>query len=73
MEANTEVPKIKQAQFIFWMNLAMATFAMSVFIKSIDSGMTWKIVCSGAGFAVFLVLTILLLVRMLKLQKEARA
>jgi len=65
----TQHTQLKQARFIFWINLAMALFSFSVFMRSFDSGKQWKIICSGAGFAIFLALVILLFVRMMKLQK----
>jgi glucan phosphoethanolaminetransferase (alkaline phosphatase superfamily) len=72
MQTSDVQQKLKQAKFIFWINLAMALFAFSIFIKSFDSHQSWKIVCSGAGFSIFLGLTTLLFVQMRKLQKEVR-
>jgi hypothetical protein len=69
MEVTDSPQKLKQVQFIFWLNLAMTVFAFSVFIKSMDSSHLWKIICSGAGFAIFLTLTTLVLIRMFRLQK----
>jgi hypothetical protein len=72
MEITDQRQKLKQVQFIFWMNLAMTVFAFSVFMKSLDSTHLWKIICSGAGFAILLTLTTLVFIRMLRLQKENR-
>jgi hypothetical protein len=72
MEITDTPRKLKQVQFIFWINLAMTVFAFFVFIRSMDSAHLWKIICSGAGFAIFLTLTTLVLIRMLRLQKERR-
>ena len=72
MEITDQHQKLKQVQFIFWMNLAMTVFAFSVFMKSLDSTHLWKIICSGAGFAILLTLTTLVFIRMLRLQKENR-
>ncbi|MDB5141421.1 MAG: hypothetical protein JWQ66_134 [Mucilaginibacter sp.] len=72
MEIIGRTQKLKQVQFIFWLNLAMTVFAFSVFIKSMHSTQLWKIICSGAGFAIFLTLTSLVLIRMLRLQKEMK-
>jgi glucan phosphoethanolaminetransferase (alkaline phosphatase superfamily) len=72
MEITDALQKLKQVQFIFWLNLAMSVFAFSVWIKSMDSPHLWKIICSGAGFAIFLTLTTLVLIRMLRLQKQRR-
>ncbi|MGZ3754346.1 MAG: hypothetical protein ACXVAY_00195 [Mucilaginibacter sp.] len=60
----------KQVQFIFWMNLAMTLFAFTAFMKSFDSKQTWRVVCSGAGFALLLLLTIAILLRLLRMKKE---
>jgi hypothetical protein len=73
MEITGPHQKLKQVQFIFWINLAMTVFAFSVFIKSLDSTHLWKIICSGAGFAIFLTLTTLVLIQMLLLQKEMKS
>jgi len=65
--------KLRQVQLIFWINLAMAFFALSVFVKCIDSKQTWRIVCSGMGLAIILCLVILLLAQILRLQKKSMA
>jgi hypothetical protein len=70
MEITDPHQKQKQVQFIFWINLSMTVFAFSVFMKSMDSNHLWKAICSGAGFVIFLTLTTLLLIRMLRLKKE---
>ena len=72
MEISDAKQKLKQARFIFWTNMAMTLFAFSIFIKSFDSHQLWKIVCSGAGFFIFLCLTTLLFVQMMKLRKETK-
>jgi hypothetical protein len=48
----------------------MTVFAFSVFIKSMDSNHLWKVICSGSGFAIFLTLTTLLLIRMFSFLKK---
>jgi hypothetical protein len=70
MEITGPQQKLKQVQFIFWMSLAMALFSFSVFMKSFDSHLLWKIICSGVGFAIFWGLATLLLMQMLKLRKK---
>jgi len=72
METTELDKKLKQAQFIFWMNLSLTLFAFSIFIKSLNSEITWKIICSGTGFSLILFLTILLFMRILTLKKHIK-
>lgn len=72
MEITNQHQKVKQVQFIFWMNLAMTIFAFSVFMRSLDNIHLWKTVCSGAGFTIFLTLTTLVFIKMRRLQKASR-
>ena len=68
---NTTDPhkKLKQTRVVFFINLPLAVFALSIFINSIDKGVLWKMIASGLGCAYFLTILILLLVQMLRLQK----
>ncbi|MDP9047724.1 MAG: hypothetical protein M3N14_06270 [Bacteroidota bacterium] len=70
MKTNGSVQQLKQAYFIFWLNLAFAVFALAVFIKSIGGNVQWKILCSGIGFIALLTLTLLLLMRVMQLRKK---
>jgi len=72
MEITDIEKKLKQAQFFFWMNLSLTLFAFSIFIKSLNSEVTWKIICSGTGFSLILFLTILLFIRILTLKKNIK-
>jgi len=72
MEQIDSAQQLKQVQFIFWLNLALALFAFSIFIKSLDSNIHWKMICSGAGFVLLLGLTTALFVRMIKLKRTIK-
>ena len=69
METNPAQQKLRQAMFAFWSNLAFTLFALVVFIKSVDQGSAWRIVCSGIGFVVFAGLAVLVYLQMRKLRK----
>ena len=70
MEISDQQRQYKQVQFIFWINLAMTLLAFAAFTKSFDSKQTWRVVCSGTGFTVLLVLTIAVFLRLLRMKKE---
>jgi hypothetical protein len=61
----------KQVLFIFIMNLPMTIFAISILIKAIETGISWKIICSAISVFVLLSITVLLYFRVLKLKKGA--
>ena len=72
MEQTDQSQQLKQVQFIFWLNLALALFAFSIFIKSLGSNIPWKMICSAAGFVLLLGLTTALFIRMMKLKKTIK-
>ncbi|MFB9841361.1 hypothetical protein [Mucilaginibacter ginsenosidivorans] len=72
MEQTEQKQQLKQVQFIFWLNLALALFSFSIFIKSLNSDISWKMICSGAGFVLLLGLTTALFFRMMKLRKTVK-
>jgi len=55
--------RLKQARLVLFLNLLMTLFCLMVFIKSVDAGVTWKIVFSGAGLVVFTALCTALYLR----------
>jgi hypothetical protein len=70
-EQETEL-KLKQARVVLVLNLLMTLFCLTVFIKSIDAGVTWKIVFSGAGLVVFTALCTALYLRVRTLNKAQK-
>jgi len=72
MQETDKAQQLKQAQFIFWLNLALTLFAFSAFVKSMGSNVSWKLACSGTGFVLFLGLTTILFVRMMRLRKASK-
>ncbi len=61
--------RLKQARVVLFLNLLMTAFCLTVFIKSVDAGVTWKIVFSGAGLLVFTALCTALYLRVRTLNK----
>ncbi|HTI60480.1 hypothetical protein [Mucilaginibacter sp.] len=72
MEQTAQTQRLKQVQFIFWLNLALALFSFSIFVKSLGSNIPWKMICSGTGFVLLLGLTTALFARMMKLRKAIK-
>lgn len=72
MEQTDQAQQLKQVQSIFWLNLALALFSFSIFVKSIDNNIPWKMICSGTGFVLLLGLTTALFFRMMKLRKTMK-
>lgn len=68
METSTHSGEIKQVKVIFSLNVLMVVYAATTFIKSVDDGVLWKIICSGIGVNIFLLISVLLFLRLKKLQ-----
>jgi Kef-type K+ transport system membrane component KefB len=64
--------KLKQARSILLLNLLMMAFGLTAFLKALDSHVLWKIICSGAGVAIFVTLCTALFLRLRKLKKELK-
>jgi len=66
------VLRLKQARVVLLLNLLMTLFCLTVFIKSVDAGIIWKIVFSGAGLVVFTALCTALFLRVRTLNKTQK-
>ena len=64
--------KLKQARVVLVLNLLMTLFCLTVFIKSVDAGVTWKIVCSGAALVILTALCTALYLRVRTLNKAQK-
>lgn len=76
MEALNGTKMLKQTQIGFFLNLTMTVFSFSIFIKAMDNDSKWRMITSGIGLTIFLVLTISVFLKMLKLrgqQNEAQS
>ena len=72
MENPDQTQRLKQVRLIFWLNFIVAFLAFVVFTKALESGILWKLICSGIAFAIFLGITILLYMMMKRLQKDRK-
>jgi len=68
----TDEQKLKQAISILLLNLSMMVFCLTAFLKALDSHVMWRILCSGAGLAIFAALCTTLFLRLQKLNKELK-
>ncbi len=67
MESIDRATEIKRVKLVLFINLPLCVWALTAFIKSFDQGVTWKIVCAGVAFSLFLVVNVLLFLRLRKL------
>jgi protein-S-isoprenylcysteine O-methyltransferase Ste14 len=72
MDANTYGEKRNKIAAVLIPNLLICTSCFIVLLNSIDKGPTWRIILAAVGFAGMLFLTIAILLRLIKLQKEAK-
>jgi len=72
METTNTTELIKRARVVLWLNLLICVWALTVFIKALNSNATWRIVSSGIGFVGFLAVCTLLFLRLRKLQRVAK-
>ena len=68
----TDEQRFKQAKTILLVNLSMMTFCLAAFLKALDSNVLWRIMCSGAGLAVFVALCTALFLRVRMLSKAQK-
>lgn len=66
------VLKLKQARVVLVLNLSMTLFCLTTFLKSIDTNVMWKIICSGAGLVIFTALCTALFLRVRTLNKAQK-
>jgi hypothetical protein len=62
--------ELRKVRIALSINLVACVFMLIEFIISINSGVTWRIVCSGIPCGVFFFLTFAIFTRSLKLQKQ---
>ncbi|RVT98465.1 hypothetical protein EOD41_16890 [Mucilaginibacter limnophilus] len=60
----------KQAVFLFWIHLALLLSTFGLTIKALDDGSVLKKICLSTGLILFLSLTVLLFLRMRRIQKS---
>lgn len=70
MKAMDKKEKLKKSYVAFFLCLLMCFWSFSVFTKSIDNQIVWKIIASSVGFLFFLTLTFLLFLQMVKVRKN---
>lgn len=70
MDTLDKKEKLRKTRIAFFSILPLLMFSMFIFIKSIDSQVSWKIIASAIGFVGFLSLTLLVFRQLTRLQKE---
>jgi hypothetical protein len=71
MEASPSTNQIKQIRLSLFINFAMTVYAVCTLVKALQTGVVWRIVCSGVGSVFFLAVFILLILRLIKLRKAS--
>jgi bacteriorhodopsin len=69
MEASPSTNQGKQITLSLFINLAMTIYAVCTLIKALQTGVVWRIVCSGVGSVFFLAVFIMLILKLVKLRK----
>ncbi|MCC8423731.1 hypothetical protein [Mucilaginibacter sp. UR6-11] len=61
--------QIKQIRLSLFINLAMTVYAVCTLVDALQTGVVWRIICSGVGSVFFLSIFIMLVLRLIKLSK----
>jgi len=72
MGAISKKDELKRVRTALFLNLLPTAFFLYELIASMNSGITWRIVCAATGFCGMLLLSIFVFARLLKLQKAEK-
>jgi len=70
MQTTDPKEELRKVRIVCAINLVVCAFMLFSFINVIGTGVTWRIVCSGIGCGIFVILVFAIFTRLLKLQKQ---
>jgi len=72
MESTANNNELKRVRMVFFINLAVSIIYLLIVFRSINTEVTWRIICSAIGFTGIFAVTVMVFLRLMQLQKAAK-